>query len=96
MRGLPLRQLRHRAAKPAEHGYRIACVYWDDTHPITGWHDPAELDDGPCTIVSCGYILPLTAKAEHLTIAQDVAPDGEVNGVSHLPLACVRRVDFLT
>ena len=46
-------------------------------------------------ITSVAYVLPWATKADHLSICQDVAPTGEVNGVSHLPLACVRRVDFL-
>ena len=83
---LLLRQLRRRI--PDGPPYRPAVVHWTDTHPVNGWHDPDTLDDGPCVIT-------WATKADHLSICQDVAPTGEVNGVSHLPLACVRRVDFL-
>lgn len=93
MRGVLLRQLRRRI--PDGPPYRPAVIRWADTHPVAGWHDPDALDDGPCVITSVAYVLPWATKADHLSICQDVAPTGEVNGVCHLPLACVRRVDFL-
>ena len=89
-----LRQLRKRI--PDTPPYRIGVIRWDDTHPVEGWHDPGELDGDPCTMTSVAYVLPWGTKDGHLSICQDVAPEGQVNGVTHLPLAIVRRVDFLT
>jgi len=89
-----LRQIRRRI--PDGPPYRIGVIRWDDTHPVEGWHEPAALDGDPCTMTSVAYVLPWGTKADHLTICQDVAPEGQVNGVTHLPLTIVRRVDFLT
>ena len=57
---------------------------------------PDDLDGEPCVNTSCGYVLPLGTRAAHLTIAQDVHPEGDVNGVTHIPMRMVLSVHFVT
>ena len=76
--------------------YRVAVVRWLDTTSPLGWQTPDDLDGDPCTITSCGYVLPLGTRAAHLTLCRDVHPDGDVNGVTHIPLRMVLSIHYAT
>ena len=76
--------------------YRAAVVRWLDTSSPLGWQSPDDLDGEPCVVTSCGYVLPLGTRTAHLTIAQDVHPEGDVNGVTHIPMRMVLSVHFVT
>ena len=62
---------------------------WHDSHDVgDGWLDPGALDDGPCVVVTVGYLLP-AAKAGHVTVAQSISDDGNVRHVFSVPVAMV-------
>ena len=75
--------------------YRPAVVHWIDTSSPLGWQTVADLDGDTCVVRSVAWVLPEGTRVDHLTLAQDVHPEGDVNGVTHIPWAMVRRVDFL-
>ena len=62
---------------------------WHDSHDVgDGWLDPAALDDGPCVVLTVGYLLP-GAKAGHVTVAQSLSDNGDVRHVFSVPVAMV-------
>ena len=76
--------------------YRAAVVRWLDTTSPLGWCATDDLDGEPCVVTSCAYVLPLGTRRAHLSLVQDVHPEGDVNGVTHIPLRMVLSIHYVT
>ena len=89
---------RPKSAPPASLPYRVGLVEWRDAHQDTtgGWIAPEDIDPGEVVVQSVAYVVGLHLKPDHLTVAQDLAPDGQLNGVSHIPLGMVKAIHYIT
>lgn len=82
---------------PPELPYRPAVIRWRDAHEdeAGGWVAPESIDPEPCTITTVAFVVGVHLKPDHLTICQDVAPNGQLNGVTHLPLGMAPTIHYL-
>lgn len=89
-------RVKHRPPKSLP--YRIALIEWRDAHSDRsgGWVAPEDIEQAEVLIRSCGFVVGLHLKPDHVTVAQDVAPDGQLNGVSHLPVGMVVAIHYIT
>lgn len=71
-------------------------IVWADSHDVgtNEWLDPGALDDGPCIVVTVGYLLP-EAKAGHLLVCQSMSDNGDVRGVFAIPVGMVQELTAL-
>lgn len=87
---------RRRRRTPNPLPYRVGVVEWVDAHGDSGWLSPDEIDPTPVKVTSVAFVVGVHVKPDHLTICQDVHPDGRLNGVSHIPLGMAPTIHFLT
>jgi|DEB0MinimDraft_6_1074348.scaffolds.fasta_scaffold183821_2 hypothetical protein len=75
---------------------RMVAITWADAHgDCAEWTDLTEVeDDGDYLVRSVGILL-VGAKRGHLSIAQSITPDEDVDSVLHIPKGMVRRVEAL-
>lgn len=67
---------------------RIEMVTWRDASSESdGWKSPADLDDVNVIVVSVGFLVKETAN--NITLAQDLADDGDTHGRGRIPLGMV-------
>ena len=81
---------RPKSAPPASLPYRVGLVEWTDAHGEAGWIALEDIDQDPVMVQSIALVVGLHLKPDHLTVAQDLHPDGRLNGVSHIPLGMVK------
>lgn len=78
--------------------YSIVAIQWRDTHadPASTWTCVEELsDDGPCIILSVGFLLP-NVKERHVSLAQSLDPENNIDTVLHIPVEMVETITLLS
>lgn len=74
--------------------YPLVMVVWDDAHELESeWVHPGKKKIGPCLMRSYGLLVEKTKK--YIVLAQDVSPDGMVNGQGYIPRGMVRKIATL-
>ena len=75
-------------------------VSWADAHAgMEHWTPLTDLeDDGEYIVSSVGWLIPVDegGKAEHVTLAQSLTPDDDVDHVIHIPVSMVRTIASIT
>jgi hypothetical protein len=67
---------------------KIVIVVWSDAHSEPTWMDESEIDNDPYLVHSVGFKL-RRCKKGHLSIAQSVTDDGNIDHVIHIPKAMI-------
>lgn len=78
--------------------YPIVAVKWRDAHadPIGTWTNLDELEDcGPYHVISVGFLLP-SVKADHVSVAQSLDPEENIDTILHIPVKMVEEVVLFT
>jgi hypothetical protein len=67
----------------------IVRVIWHDAHLASdGWCAPDDVSECACVVETVGWLVP-DGKADHVTVAQSVADDGEMYAVFCVPVGMV-------
>jgi hypothetical protein len=73
----------------------VVMVTWMDAHAATEtWTPLSELDQEPCIVTSCGFLLAVEqgGKPDHVTIYQSKTESDDVDGVLCIPVAMVKTL----
>jgi hypothetical protein len=73
----------------------VVMVTWTDAHAATEtWTPLSELDQEPCIVTSCGFLLAVEqgGKPDHVTIYQSKTESDDVDGVLCVPVAMVKTL----
>ena len=73
-------------------------VRWLDAHQGEGyWHTLDDDDDAPHPIQTCGWLIAESdgGKTGHVTVAQNVDPNGMVDHVIYIPAKMVEAVQVI-
>lgn len=75
---------------------RFVAITWADAHAdCAEWTGLTDMeDDGDFLVRSVGILL-VGAKRGHISIAQSITPDEDVDSVLHIPKGMVRRLEAL-
>ena len=75
---------------------RLVAITWADAHAdCYEWTGLADVEDTGDYLVRSVGILLVDAKRGHVSIAQSMTPDEDVDSVLHIPKGMVRRVEAL-
>ena len=75
----------------------IVLLVWNDAHAGDNetWTPIEDIEDGGYYVVqSVGWLVP-DAKAGHVTIAQSLTPDDQIDHLLHVPSGMVNRMTVL-
>lgn len=78
--------------------YPIVAITWRDAHadPSGTWTHISEIEDcGPYYILTVGFLLP-NIKADHVSVAQSLDPEENIDTILHIPVKMVEGVILLT
>ena len=73
----------------------LVIVTWMDAHAATEtWTPIDEVNQDPCMVVSCGFLLAAEegGKPDHITIYQSKTDSDDVDGVLCIPVAMVKTM----
>lgn len=77
-------------------GLSVVLLKWADAHSgAHHWHALGEIeDDGEYIVQSVGWLIPVDegGKDGHVTLAQSMTPDADVDHVLHVPVGMVRSM----
>jgi hypothetical protein len=76
----------------------VLLVVWADTHAdkMGTWQPIEDIeDDGEYLVETVGFVIE-GAKERHLTLAQSMSPDAQVDHLLHIPVGMIRSVQQLS
>jgi hypothetical protein len=68
-----------------------AVVVWHDAHAETSWTEFDAIDQEPCVVETCGWLLP-EAKKGHVVVAQSITNEDGLDNVLCIPVGMVVSV----